>query len=162
MPDAPQIAASERLRIEDFLTDYVHCIDDDELERWPTFFSPDAYYQIIPHESYEAGYPVGIMQCQGRGMMHDRVLALRSANIYEPHRYCHITGRTGLQRRGPEQFRARTNFHVVRTMQNGASEPFVTGKYVDDISWNGDEILLTDRRVVLDSHQIDILLVFPL
>jgi 3-phenylpropionate/cinnamic acid dioxygenase small subunit len=69
-----------RSRIEDFLADSVQAIDDGAFERWPLFFTEDGFYQIIPRASFAAGHPVGIMTCAGRGMMQDRVEALRSAH----------------------------------------------------------------------------------
>lgn len=155
------IDADLKARVEDFLADYAHAIDDDELERWPDFFTEDAVYQITNRENYDAGLPMGIMICEGRGMMADRVLALRTANIYEPHTYCHLLSRTALKKDG-DALHARTNFQVVRTMQEGRMEIYATGKYVDRIVFADGAPLLADRRVVLESRRVDILLVFPL
>lgn len=155
------IDADLKSRIEDFLADYTHAIDDDELERWPDFFTEDALYQITNRENYDAGLPMGVMICEGRGMMADRVMALRTANIYEPHTYCHLLSRTRLAEDGGA-FTARTNFQVVRTMQDGRMELYATGKYVDRIVVADGAPLLAERRVVLESRRVDILLVFPI
>ncbi|MBT5264278.1 MAG: aromatic-ring-hydroxylating dioxygenase subunit beta [Rhodospirillaceae bacterium] len=159
---APPIAPDSRVLIEDFLIDYAHAIDDGDLKRWPDFFTADGVYQIIPRESFDAGLPMGIMYCEGRGMMSDRVLALETANIFEPHTYCHILGRPRLNRDADGAFKARTNFNVFRTMQDGGGEMFAVGKYVDTIALEDGRPMLRDRRVVLESRRIDILLVFPL
>ena len=66
------------------------------------------------------------------------------------------------QHRLGEAVRARSNFAVVRTMQDGASEMFAVGKYLDRVVFEDDAPRFADRRVVLESHRIDILLVFPL
>jgi len=151
-----------RARIEDFLSDYAHTIDDGRIEDWPGFFTENGFYQIISREGYEAGYPVGVMHCDGRGMMHDRVKAMREANIFEPHVYCHILGRPRIRETAPGVCEARTNMQVVRTMQDGGMDIFAVGKYVDTIVLDNGEPRLKDRRVVLDSRRIDILLVYPL
>ena len=151
-----------RGRIEDFLTDYAHAIDDGRIEDWPNFFAEDGVYQIISRESFEAGLPIGIMQCDGRGMMQDRVHAMRRANIFEPHSYCHLLGRPRLARQAPDVYRSRANFTVIRTMQDGGSETFATGKYLDTIAAAGPSFQLRERRVILESRRIDILLVLPL
>lgn len=150
-----------RASIEDLIADCAHAIDDDELERWPDFFTEDAVYQIISRENFDAGLPMGVMICEGRGMMADRVMALRTANIYEPHTYCHILGRTRIAADG-DSFAARTNIQVVRTMQDGGMAIYATGKYIDRIVLEDGAPLLADRRVVLESRRVDILLVFPL
>ena len=82
-----------REAIEELLADYAEAIDDNALERWPGFFTDDGEYQIITRESHDAGLPIGILYCDSRAMMEDRVLALRTANIYEPHSYRHLLGR---------------------------------------------------------------------
>ena len=150
-----------RLLIDDLISDYVHAIDDDELERWPGFFTEDAKYKIIARENYDAGRPIGVLYCSSRGMMQDRINALRTANIYEPHTYCHVVGRTRFAKDG-DIYKARTNFEVIRTMQDGGDFRFAVGKYVDEIVVEDGRALIKSRHVVLESRRIDILLVIPL
>jgi anthranilate 1,2-dioxygenase small subunit len=159
---ASVLDAELRARLADFLVDYVHCIDDDRLEDWPGFFTDDALYHITTRESDAAGLPIGIMHCRGRGMLEDRIRALRTANIFEPHSYCHILGATRLVDLGGAVIEARTNFAVTRTMQDGTSEAFTTGKYLDEIVVNGENPAIRSRRVVLESRRVDVLLVIPL
>jgi anthranilate 1,2-dioxygenase small subunit len=149
-------------QIEDFLLDCAHGLDDDELETWPDFFTEDAVYQIIPRESYEQKLPLGILYCEGKGMMLDRINALRTANIFEPHTHCHILSRPRISARDDGGLQARTNFNVIRTKQDGAMEIYAAGKFVDEIVVEDGKPLFRDRRVVLESHRIDILLVVPL
>lgn len=158
----PEIDSVSRQRIEDLLLDYAHTIDDGELASWPEFFVEDGIYQIIPREAFDAGHPLGILLCEGRGMMADRMLALETANIYEPHTYCHILGRPRLRADPAGGYKSRSNFEVIRTMQDGRSELFAIGKYLDRIVFEEGAPLLADRRVILESRRIDILLVMPL
>ena len=149
-------------RIAEFLVDYVHDIDDDNLEAWPDYFTEDAIYQIIPRENFENDLPLGLLYCEGRGMMVDRILALRTANIFEPHTNSHITGRPKLSQSDDGIINARSNFNITRTMQDGRMEIYATGKYVDVITFVSGKPLFKDRRVVLESRRVDILLVYPL
>ena len=151
-----------RIRIENMFADYVHSIDDDQIEAWPEFFNDSGFYQIISREGYEAGHAIGVMHCDGKGMMMDRVKAMREANIFEPHRYCHVMERPRLHRNSANAFSARTNFIVNRTMQNGDMETYGCGKYLDLIDVSNDVPRFQRRFVVLDSRRIDILLVYPL
>jgi anthranilate 1,2-dioxygenase small subunit len=152
-----------RSRIEDFLADSVQAIDDGAVERWPLFFTEDGFYQIIPRAGFAAGHPVGIMTCAGRGMMQDRVEALRDANVYEPHTYCHVLMRPVVQRGDDGTILARTNFALYRTMQGGRTELFAAGSYRDRIVIAEDGGLrLKSRHVVLESRRIDILVVLPI
>ena len=149
-------------RIAEFLVDYVHDIDDDNLEAWPDYFTEDAIYQIIPRENFENDLPLGLLYCEGRGMMLDRIDALRTANIFEPHTHCHTLNPPRIRASGNGLYTARTNFTVIRTKQDGAMDVFAVGKYVDEIILVGDRPLFRDRRVVIESHRVDILLVKPL
>ena len=158
---AAPVAPELRARIEDVLAAIAAAVDDDRLEDWPGFFTEDATYRIIPRDAFEAGQPIGILSCLGRGMMQDRVLALRTANIFEPHTYCHLLARPLLSRAADGAIAARSHFALYRTQQGGRSELFATGKYLDRIVTQDGALLLAGREVVLESHLVDILIVLP-
>jgi anthranilate 1,2-dioxygenase small subunit len=147
--------------IEDLLSDYAAAIDDGQLERWPGFFTEDATYQIITRETHDAGLPIGILYCDSRGMMEDRIRALRTANIYEPHAYRHLLARPRIEPQG-DAFAVRSNFCVFRIAQDGDTVTFATGRYLDRIVQDGGALRFRSRHVVLDSRRVDILLVLPL
>ncbi|MEQ9124558.1 MAG: aromatic-ring-hydroxylating dioxygenase subunit beta [Alphaproteobacteria bacterium] len=160
----PLADAALRQRLDDLQTDYAHAIDDGDLEAWPGFFAEDGRYKIVSRENHEAGLPMGVLYCDSRGMMSDRVMALRTANIFEPHTYCHLISRSRYAQGGDGLIRGRTNFQVVRAMQDGQTDLFAVGKYLDliDPATPGGRPLFRDRLVVLESRRIDVLLCFPL
>ncbi|MDE2580508.1 MAG: aromatic-ring-hydroxylating dioxygenase subunit beta [Rhodospirillales bacterium] len=158
----PPVAPALRARIEDFLAEIARLIDDDAVECWPEAFAEDATYRIIPRDAFEAGQPVGILSCEGRGMMRDRVLALRTANIFEPHRTCHVLGRPRLTPATDGTIEARSTFALYRTQQGGRTELFAAGKYLDRIIERDGALRLASREVVLESGQVDILIVLPI
>lgn len=166
MTDSAEKAASTitpalREQIEDMLLDYCHRLDDEDWDAWPEFFTDDGTYKILTRENHEADLPLGIMFCDGIGMMKDRMLALQTANIYEPHSHCHVLSRSALELENSTVI-ARTNFTVTRTMQNGAMEIFATGKYLDRIDVSSSTPKFKQRLAVIESRRIDILLVAPL
>ena len=150
-----------REAIEDLLSDYAEVIDSGEIERWPAFFTEDGEYQIITRASHDAGLPIGILYCGSRGMMEDRVQALRAANIYEPHAYRHMLGRPRFEQQD-DDVAVRSNFCVFRIAQDGDTVTFATGRYLDRIVHDGGALRFRSRHVVLDSRRVDILLVLPL
>ena len=150
-------------RVERLTADYIGCIDDDALERWPLFFTEDGLYRIVTRDNYTRGLPAGVLYCQGRGMMHDRVTALRRANVYEPHVYRHVVAGTRLLRAEPEGgWRFRTNFQVIRTMHTGEMTVFAVGCFDDILVEREDTLLFAEKTVVCDTSRIDTLLVIPL
>ena len=152
-----------RLRIEGLMTDYVHCIDDDRLEEWPDFFTDDGRYRIVTRENHEQGMAIGLMYCDGKGMIKDRITALRIANIFEPHTYRHMVSAVRLLGSDDDgAYRTEANVTVTRTMASGDMSVFGCGKYIDRIVEAGDALKFAERTVVLDSRRIDTLLVIPI
>src|SRR5208283_4107067 len=130
-------AVVRRLELEQLYTDYVHCLDADELERWPDFFTDDCFYRITSAENYEAGMPLGLIHATSRNMLKDRVSALREANIYEPQRYRHLVASIRVVSETPSALDTEANFFVVRTMQDGDMTIFAAGRYVDRVVRDG-------------------------
>jgi len=151
-----------RLELEQLYTDYVHCLDNDELERWPDFFTEDCFYRITSAENFEAGMPLGLIHATSRNMLKDRVSALREANIYEPQRYRHLVSSVKIVGERGESLDLITNFLVVRTMQEGDMTLFAAGRYLDEVKRDNGSWKFTRKNVVLDSHQIDTLLAIPI
>src|ERR1700758_4999326 len=121
-----------RLRTEALYAEYAQAIDDDRLESWPEFFVEDGKYRVTTRENFGSGLALAMMYCDGRGMMSDRISALRQANIYEPHVYCHLTSSVRVVEQAPE-IKAQANFLVVRTMQEGEQMIFACGRTYDRI-----------------------------
>jgi anthranilate 1,2-dioxygenase small subunit len=158
-------AVARRLELEQLYTDYAHCLDADEIERWPDFFTEDCFYRITSAENYEAGLPLGLIYATSRNMLKDRVSALREANIYEPQRYRHLVSSIKIigdasEKAGPLDLVA--NFLVVRTMQDGEMTIFGAGRYVDRVKRDAGRWKFASKIVVLDSRQIDTLLAIPI
>ncbi len=149
-------------QLEEFLTDYCHTLDDDNLEHWPSYFDARGVYEITTRENVAAGMPLGIMLCEGVGMLEDRIKALRTANIFEAQTYVHITARPQIWEESRDRYALRSNFTVYRTMYTGAVELFALGKYLDVIAVVDGAPRFLKRQVVLDPRRIDTLLVIPL
>ncbi|AOB33815.1 hypothetical protein AKI39_17210 [Bordetella sp. H567] len=145
-----------------FLTRYADALDDGRVDDWVDFFDDDGIYQVTTRENEAAHYPVGIVYCEGRGMLLDRIKALKIANIYESHVYCHINGQPTILQDVDGVLTVRSNFVVYRTMYDGRAELFATGKYRDVIRRDGAGLRFQERRAVVDSRRIDTLLVFPI
>lgn len=151
-----------RLGIHELIAAYAECIDDDRLEEWPEFFVEHCRYLITSRESHAAGHRHGIVYAASKGMLEDRVMALRHANIFEPHRYRHIIGPTRIGRIENAVAEVRSNFIAVRIMHDGETSLFASGRYLDRIDVSAAPYRFIERLVILDSQKIDTLLVIPL
>ena len=135
-----------RDRIEDLLTAYSHAIDDGQIEQWPEFFTEDCVYHITTRETHEAGLPIGILRCVGRGMMHDRVKAFHTANIFEPHGRAETSSRHAGKMFSISPQRGSAAFEIFCYV--GASDIYVVHGYDPNVVF-GNELKTADDRVDL-------------
>lgn len=45
---------------------------------------------MIPRENYDRGLPLVVMRCESKGMLQDRVYAIRETLMYEPRYVRHV------------------------------------------------------------------------
>jgi 3-phenylpropionate/cinnamic acid dioxygenase small subunit len=143
--------------------DYARAIDDDRLEEWPDFFVEQCLYKITSADNHRRGLPAGIVYADSRGMLRDRVAALREANIYERQSYRHLVGLPAiLDETDGGAVRVETPFLVVRIMRNGIMDLFATGRYLDALVEESGGLRFRERIVVCDSSRVDTLLAIPI
>lgn len=150
------------LAVSNLLADYAECIDSNELERWPHFFAEDCVYKITTAYNHARGLPIGIIYADNRGMLEDRVTALREASVYEAQSYRHIVSAVRVTGRAGAEVTAQASFLVVRVMADGTQDLFATGRYLDRIDFSGARPLFVEKLVVLDSDKVDTLIAIPL
>jgi anthranilate 1,2-dioxygenase small subunit len=155
-------AGEIRQRIEELHTRYIRVIDDNRWEEWPELFTESCLYKIITRENFDQGLPLSVMECHSRGMLTDRVTGLRTINVYEPHRYLHQISGLAVESIDGDIATCRSNYLVIRTMQDGAMSLFSAGVYLDQVVLGPGVAQFKQRVVVTDSRRIETLLVFPL
>ena len=153
---------SIQLGIHDLIGAYCETIDEDRLEEWPELFTETCKYLVISRSNHEAGYKQGVMYAASRGMMLDRVFAIRRANLFERHAYRHIASPIRVKSVEAGVAVVHTHFIVARIMHDGETAIFATGRYLDRIDVAQTPFRFIERIVVLDSEKIDTLLAIPL
>jgi anthranilate 1,2-dioxygenase small subunit len=149
-------------QVSKLLTDYVECSDDDRLEVWPQLFVEDCLYQVIARENADRGLPTSAMYCDSRGMLRDRVVALRHANIYAKHYYRHVLSNVNVKGVQDGEVVVQSNYVVLQTLVEGDTKVFNAGKYLDRIVATPDGLRFKRKVVVFDTYRIPNLLVTPL
>ena len=149
-------------RVSRLNADYARAIDDDRLEDWPNFFADPCLYSITSAENHRHGMPAGLIYADSKGMLKDRVAALREANVYERQSYRHVVGLPAILGERDGAVRAETPFLVVRIMRDGTMALFATGRYLDALVEESGALRFRERIVVCDSSRIDTLLAIPL
>lgn len=141
---------------------YGHAIDDDRLEQWPDFFAEDCVYRVIARENVEAGLPAAVIHCEGRGMLVDRIVALRRANIFPAHYSRHLIGRPLITSIDGDMVDAQTSYAVFQTRADGETKIYSSGKYSDRFIFRESTPVLQKRDCVYDTHRIETLMVTPI
>jgi anthranilate 1,2-dioxygenase small subunit len=142
--------------------EYARCIDDDRLEDWPDHFHGSCVYKITTAANHREGLEGAIIFANSKGMLRDRVSALREANIYERQSYRHILGQPSILHESDGEVRSETSFLVARIVQDGDTDIFATGRYLDLYRIEEGKVRLNERIVVCDSSRIDTLMALPL
>jgi 3-phenylpropionate/cinnamic acid dioxygenase small subunit len=150
-----------RMRLADLYCAYADALDDGELESWPDFFTEDCLYKVIPRENFEQGLPIALVYCESRGMLIDRVVAIRETALYVPRLIRHLTGSIRLREIGPEGLRLTASFALLQTMADRPSELFMCGRYQDRVVEDGAGLRFAERVCVYDSTIVPTSLVYP-
>lgn len=141
---------------------YVHTIDDGNCVEWPEFLVDDCFYMVTSADNYTQNLEVGIIWLDSKAMLHDRILSLFEANVYERHAYRHLIGQPFVTSVEGDEVECQSSFMVARITRERPTMLIATGHYIDRWRLSGDTPLIVKRIVVLDSGRIDTLLGFPL
>ena len=151
-----------RFEVEELIHAYVQCIDENELESWPDFFVDDCVYKVIPRENHDLGLLVAVIYCDSKGMLRDRIVALRKANIYAPHFYRHLVSNVRILDQSGDIIRVQSNYLVLQTLLDGDTKIYNAGKYVDQIVRVDGELKFKERLCIFDTYRIQTLMVTPI
>ena len=141
---------------------YGLCLDDGRLEDWPEFFVEDCLYQVIARENVDNGLPAAVMYCDSKGMLVDRVVALRQANVFPEHFSRHLISRAVVTGSEGNTVTAEASYAVLQTRNDGETRIFNAGKYVDRFLVEDGAARLVSRTCVYDTHRIATLLATPI
>ena len=159
------IAASRAelaLELAQLYDDYGAAIDD-EFARWPEFFTDDALYRVVARENYDRGLLWPTMSCEGRGMMLDRVKALRGTTLYAPRQMRHFISGVRILEDVVGGYRTRANFLVAESLTESESRVFAVGRSFDTIVRGADDRwVFSEKTCVYDGNLILSSLVYPL
>lgn len=148
--------------VEQLLNNYVQCIDNDELESWPEFFTQQCLYRVIPRENHEIGLPTAVMWGDSKGMLQDRITALRNANVYQVQWYRHIISNAVIKSVEGGVVHVQSNYAVFKTCNDGESTVYNVGRYVDCIVRDNGVLKFKERSAIFDTHKITTLMVIPI
>ena len=138
--------------------EYADALDEDRLDDWLTLFTDDCLYQAIARENYDRGLPLATMRCESRGMLADRVTAIRSTSMYAPRTLRHLIDTPRVRDGG----RVEANFVVMQTLVGEPTTLFSAGRYHDVVVESAAGLLFSQKIAVYDSALVPNSLIYPL
>jgi anthranilate 1,2-dioxygenase small subunit len=158
----PKDTTSLRLEIEDFNTLYAEHLDAGNLDAWIELFTDVAFYRITARENADAGLPAGIVYCEGKGMLKDRAFAIANTAMYAPRHWQHFVTNTRVLSIEPDgTIRARSNYLILETLEDGRTLIHQSGTYHDRFVRVNAELRLQERDCVYDTQMIKTSMVYP-
>jgi anthranilate 1,2-dioxygenase small subunit len=170
MLDAPIPQTDSRIavlllhhEIDQFNARYAAALDAQRLTEWTEMFTDDAFYLVTSRENADRGLPVGLIYCEGRGMIRDRAFALDKTAMFAPRYLRHIIGNLVVLGEEPNgDVRAQANYVVLQVLFD---RPDATlhqiGVYYDVFHRAGGGLKLRERRCVYDNLLVPNALCLP-
>ena len=156
------VTAELRLDVQEFYFRYAECLDGGRLQQWPEFFMDTCSYRITTRRNLRLGPDEDLVTLTGKTTMRDRIVAIGQSEDFEPHVQRHYIANFRLQAAGPDELRVQTNFQVLRTFPERATEAFASGYCLDRIAVLGRRLNFREKLCVLDSDLPPEGLVYPL
>jgi anthranilate 1,2-dioxygenase small subunit len=151
----------DRLAVQDLLAEYGGLLDLGRYDDWLALFAPVCRYSVVPRENYDQGLPVALILCDSRGMLEDRIMALREANKYNIHIDRHLIGLPRILPRQGGEIEIEAPFAVYQTDQEGETRLFAAGLYRDRLDTASKRLLIAEKLVLLDTAAVPTLLATP-
>lgn len=162
MADAPPIEPALYAKVVALVYESARLIDDNRWEDWAALFTPDGVYKIVSRENAEDKLPLGIVYCDSRDMISDRILSLRKANIYNLHYDRHMVTNVLVTGRADGVLSVQSNYAVYQSTPSGETALFSVGKYADKIVIDGEAARFKERIVVADTGAVKNLISSPI
>lgn len=159
---APAELRELRHEIEEFNAEYAAVLDAGRVQHWPQFFTEDAIYRITGRENADAGLPVGLVYCEGIGMLRDRALAISRTTMFAPRYLLHQVTNTRVLALEPSgEISAEANYALFETLVDEKTTLQQVGRYHDRFLRQEGRLKLKARHCVYDSLIIDTALIYP-
>jgi len=153
-----------RLDIEAFHAAYCHVLDEGDLAQWPDFFTEDCFYSVTARENFDADLPVGLIYCEGKGMLQDRAFAIMNTAMFAPRYLRHFVTNTRIIHTNSDgSIEAQSNYILLETLHdNPKGSIHQAGAYRDVfVQTPEDGLLLRQRICVYDNLLVPNALVLP-
>jgi len=151
-----------RLEVEDLHAEYCAALDEGRYEDWAALFTEDCLYRIVPRDNHERGLPLAIMHCESRGMLLDRIVAIRETSYYAPRTLRHMVSGIRVAAEADGALRGQANYLVLQTLPEQPTTLFNAGRYLDTMVREAGRLRLKERLCIFDSIVVPNSLIVPI
>ena len=142
--------------------DYATAVDTNEWDKWPEFFMEECTYKLQPRENYERGFPLATLSFESKGMLKDRIYAIRETLFHDIYYQRHVVGTPRVLSADGERIHAEANYAVFRTKLDELSTVFNVGRYLDTIRRTPEGLKFESRICIYDSEMIPNSIIYPI
>ena len=156
------IEVALRLEVEDLHAEYCAALDEGRYEDWAALFTEDCLYRIVPRDNHERGLPLAVMHCESRGMLLDRIVAIRETSYYAPRTLRHMVSGIRVAAEADGAQRGQANYLVLQTLPEQPTTLFNAGRYLDTMVREAGRLRLKERLCIFDSIVVPNSLIIPI
>jgi anthranilate 1,2-dioxygenase small subunit len=149
--------------IERFNARYAAALDEQRLQDWVEMFVDDSFYTVTSRENADQGLPVGLIYCEGKGMIRDRAFALEQTAMFAPRYLRHIIGNLVVTDEDANgDIRAQANYVVLQVLLDRPEATLhQVGQYRDVFCRTDAGPKLRERRCIYDNLLVPNALCIP-
>ena len=150
------------LEVQALYTECATALDERAFERFLACFASECAYFIHAKENVDRGWPIALVSCPSRGLLVDRIAAIRQSSFVIPRVQRRLVSSVRVASAHELPLRSQASFAVFETFEGEATTFFVAGRFEDTICRERGELKLTARKCILDSSIVPNSLPFPL
>jgi salicylate 5-hydroxylase small subunit len=150
------------LELTSLYADYAAAVDSGDWDKWPEFFVDDCTYRLVPRENHDRGLPLATLSFESKGMLKDRVYAIRDTLFHDPYYQRHVVGAPRVLSADGERIRLEANYAVFRTKLSELTTVFNVGRYLDTVRRTPEGLKFESRICVYDSEMIPNSIIYPI
>jgi len=161
------VDADVRHAVDELYADYVDALDEGPIEALPELFCEDGEYLLIAKENHDRDLPIGLMRCESRGMITDRVRSITQLSLHAPRVLRHVLGPLRVRPTLPgdqvgPSWTVTASYVVFQTLLDADTHVLSSGRYRDLVVADGDRLRLRRKVTVYDNPLVPNSIVFPL
>ena len=158
----PRINFDDWLAIQQLYAELARSADSGDWDAWCELFIEDCDYRLVPRENHDRGLPLATLWFESRGMLKDRVYALRETIFHDPYYQRHVIGMPRLLAADEDSISCEANYAVFRTKPNGLSTVFNVGRSLDHFVRTPHGLRWASRHCIYDSEMIPNSIIYPI